>query len=207
MLQSLLRVSGFIFAATGTDYTGRFACVLHGPGPARECCASQDFLAGARTSMKYRVRAACCAAAVFALQTNNWSTFGEMVADLGGGKRGLGKCGSACDALHHFALSAHIYATSFCPPKCFQVLVYSTLLAETVAPACLFAGCVLWLCGALWLNIFGWVCWDDLCINTGMKSNERVFTLLKRRASNIHRVSSTFVRHGLKRRRKCTSCS
>ena len=142
VLQSFLQVSGFILAATVTDYAGRSACILYGPGFARECCAAKDFLARARTSMKYRVRAACCAAVVFTLRTNNWSTFGEMVADLGGGKAGLGKCGRACDALHHLALSAHIYATSFCPPKRLQAFVYSTRLAETVMSACLCAGCV-----------------------------------------------------------------
>ena len=166
MLQSLLQVSGFILAATVTDYTGRFSCVLHGPGSARECCASKDFLARARTSMKYRVRAACCAAAVFALQTNNWSTSGEMVADLCGGKAGLGKCGSACDALHHLALSAHIYATSFCPSKRLQAFVYSTRLAETVMAACLCAGCVVRLSGVLVMNWVVRMCWDFLCINT-----------------------------------------
>ena len=100
VLQSFLHASGFILSATVTHYTGRFACVLHGPGSACVCCASKDSLTRARTPMKYRVRAACCAAAVFALQTNNWSPSGEMVADLCRGKAGLGKCGSACYALH-----------------------------------------------------------------------------------------------------------
>ena len=79
VLQSFLQVSGFILAATVTDYAGRSACILYGPGFARECCAAKDFVARARTSMKYRVRAACCAATVFALRTNDWSRSGEMI--------------------------------------------------------------------------------------------------------------------------------
>ena len=141
-LQELPEVLEFflhVLAAAVTDYAGRVACIPHGPGFARACCAAKDLLARARTSMKYRVRAACCAATVFALRTNDWSRSGEMIADFGRGKAALGKCGSACYALHKFAASAHIYATAFGPPKRFQALVYSTLSAETVVTRCLFA--------------------------------------------------------------------
>ena len=193
--------------ACGTHYTVRFGCVLHGPGSARVCCASKASLTRAGTTMKFRVRAACCAATVFALRTNNWSRSGEMIADLCRGKAGLGKCGSACYALHQFAASAHIYATAFGPPKRLQVLVYSTLPAETVVTVCLFAGCVCRPSGVLFVNFLVRMCLDDLCRNTRVTSNVSVLTSLKRRESNIHWFRSTSVRHGLQMRRKCTSGS
>ena len=161
-LQELPEVLEFflhVLAAAVTDYAGRVACIPHGPGFGCACCAVKDLPA---TSMKYRVRAACCAAVVFALRTNNWSTFGEMVANLDGGKAGLGKCGRACDTLHHFALSAHVYATSFCPSKRLQAFVHATPLAEPVMAACSCAGCVLRLSGVLVMNWVVRMCWDFL---------------------------------------------
>ena len=137
VLQPGLHAGGFILSATVTHYTVRFGCVLHGPGSARVCCASKDFLTRAGTTMKFRVRAACCAATVFALRTNDWSRSGEMIVDLVRGKAALGKCGCACYALHQFALSANIYATAVGPSKRFQVLVYSTLPTVTVVNICL----------------------------------------------------------------------
>ena len=138
LLQPGLHSGGFILFATVTHYTVSFVFLLPGPGSGRVCCTSKDSLTRARTPMKHWVRVACCAATVFALQTYNWSPFGEMIADLCRGKTGLGKFGSACYAWHQFAPSAHIYATAIGPPKRFQVLVYSTLPAETVVAICLF---------------------------------------------------------------------
>ena len=186
LLHPGLHAGGFILLATVTHYTVSFVFVLHGPGSARVCCASKDSLTRARTPMKHWVRVACCAATAFALQTYNWSRSGEMIADLCRGKAGLGKCGSACYALHHFAPPAHIYATAFGPPKRLQVLVYSTLPAETVVTACLFAGCVCRPSGALFVNFLVRMCLDDLCRNTRVTSNVSVLTSLKRGESNIH---------------------
>ena len=86
--------------------------------------------------MKQWVRGPWCAATVFALQAYNWRLFGEIIADLCSCKAGLGEFGCACYALHQFAPAAHIYPTAIGPPKRLQVLVYSTLLAETVVSRC-----------------------------------------------------------------------
>ena len=67
MLQSCFHVGGFFLFATVTHYPVSFVFVLHGPGFARVCCASQDFLTRARTPMKHWLRGSWCAATVFAL--------------------------------------------------------------------------------------------------------------------------------------------
>ena len=86
--------------------------------------------------MQHWVRGAWCAATSFALQAYNCSRFGEIIADFCSGKAGLGNCGCTCYALHQFAPAAHIYPKAIGPSKRFQVLVYSTLLAETVVSRC-----------------------------------------------------------------------
>ena len=127
---------GFISLANGADYAVILVFGFPGPSSAREGCTSKDFPTGARTPMQYWVRGAWCAATFFALQAYNCSRFGEIIADFYSGKAGLGNFGCTCYALHQFAPSAHIYPKAIGPSKRFQVLVYSTFLAETVVSRC-----------------------------------------------------------------------
>ena len=188
-----------------THYTVRLGCGLHGPGFARVCCASKASLTGAGTTMKFRVRVACCAATVFALWTNNWGRSCEMIADLVTGKAGLWKCGSACYALHQFALSANIYATAVGPSKRFQVLVYSTLPTVTVVNICLCTGCVC-RSSVFFGNLIVRVSSDDVCRNTRATSNVSVLTSVTRGRSNIHELGSTSGRHIWQGRWKFAVC-